>query len=61
MLTKDSKVVLPISRTGGSTYGVLRILTALNALTAITGIFMGVICIRHSLRRIILHTGNRHV
>lgn len=39
----------------------LRILTALNALTAITGFFLGVICIRHSLRRIILHTGNRHV
>lgn len=39
----------------------LRILTVLNALTAITGIFVGAIFIRHSLRRIILHTGNRHV
>lgn len=40
---------------------IIRILTTVNALTAITIIFMGVICIRHSLRRIILHTGNRHV
>lgn len=40
---------------------ILRILTTVNALTAITVIFVGVICIRHSLRRIILHTGNRHV
>ena len=40
---------------------ILHTLSTINALGAITLIFVGVLYIRHSLRRIILHSGARHV
>ena len=40
---------------------ILQILSALNALTAITLNFVGAVITRHTLRRIVLHKGTRHV
>ena len=40
---------------------ILQTLSAVNALTAITLIFVGAVFTRHTLRRIILHKGTRHV
>lgn len=40
---------------------ILHTLSAINALTAIILIFVGVLYTRHLLRRTILHSGARHV
>lgn len=40
---------------------IMHALAAVHSLGAITLILIGVVCIRHSLRRMILHTGVRHV
>ena len=40
---------------------IMHTLTAANALAAIILIFIGVVSVRHTLRRIILHTGVGHV
>lgn len=40
---------------------IMHTLTTANALAAITLIFIGVVCIRHTLRRMFLHTGVGHV
>jgi len=40
---------------------ILQTLSAVNALTAITLIFVGVVFTRHTLRRIVLHKETHHV